>query len=123
MQINGLQPNGAHPHENGPGKLKSAQGIRKEAPGTGKAESPEGGNSFAAALGKAKAAAQAPAQAPASAPPQAGLPSQASENAPPPEMGSHIDLIRLRLQSGYYNSQKVDEALSDKLSGFFDDAV
>ena len=115
MQLDGLHPKHAQGPDSVSGTGKGLSGPRK---GDGKAA----GKSFADALGKAKAAGQGqPApQAPAS--PQATGP----EAAPPPEsgsQGSHIDQIRLRLQSGYYNTHKVDDALSEKLSDYFDDAV
>lgn len=98
MKVDGLHSGG--PLDRVPGK---------------KPEPKVGGKSFADALGKAQAAGQPAAPAAAAAP--------APESAPPPPMDSHIDTIRFRLQSGYYNSPKVDDALSDKLSGYFDDVA
>lgn len=96
--------------------------------GPRKAEPKAGGKSFADLLGKAQGAGGPPAGAPA-APADA-----ASQAMPPmdpvarPNMGeppadNHIETIRQRLQSGYYNNPKVDDALSDKLTGYFDDVV
>jgi hypothetical protein len=34
---------------------------------------------------------------------------------------SHMDLVKLRLKAGYYSGSNIDEALSDRLSGYFDD--
>jgi hypothetical protein len=34
---------------------------------------------------------------------------------------SHMDLVKLRLKAGYYSSSNMDEALSDKLTGYFDE--
>jgi hypothetical protein len=95
--------------------LKSSQGPQGPDRGAGprKADPKAGGKSFADALGKAQAQNQ-PVPA---------------ENAPKPDAqplpsgDSHLDAIRFRLQSGYYNNPKVDDALSDKLSGFFDDVA
>jgi hypothetical protein len=115
MQIDGLHPNGAHGPDSASRSGKGVSGPRK---GDGKAE----GKSFADALGKAKAAAGPQPASQAPAPP----PGTGPADAPPPEMGSqgsHIDLIRMRLQTGYYNTHKVDDALSEKLSDYFDDAV
>jgi hypothetical protein len=96
--------------------LKSSQGPQGPDRGAArKAEPKAGGKSFADALGKAQAG-QQPAAAPEA-------PKPASEPLPEPSMGSHLDMIRFKLQSGYYNDAKVDDALSDKLSGYFDDVA
>ena len=57
-----------------------------------------------------------------SAPSVPAVPVQSPE-PPAPSADSHIDTIRFRLQTGYYNNPKVDDALSDKLSGYFDDVA
>jgi hypothetical protein len=33
----------------------------------------------------------------------------------------HMDMVRFRLKTGYYASKAIDDALTDKLSGYFDD--
>ncbi len=115
MQLDGLHPNRAQGPDSVSGTGKGLSGPRK---GEGKAA----GKSFADALGKAKAAGQAlpTPQAPvgplATGPADSTAPESGSQ-------GSHIDQIRFRLQTGYYNTHKVDDALSEKLSDFFDDAV
>src|SRR5262245_20813913 len=105
MHIDGLTPS------------QGPQGPNRPA-GPRKAEPKPGGKSFADAFGKART--EPPSGAPAPAPP-----SPAAPPAPGPDesMGSHIDTIRFRLQSGYYDSKKVTDALGEKLSDFFDDAV
>lgn len=101
MQVDGIHPNG-------PDSLDKLSGKRK-------AEPKAGGKSFADALGKARSGAQPPAAPPQAVPPTGG-------DQPPP-MDNHIDTVRFRLQSGYYNNSKIDDAISDKLSGFFDDVA
>ncbi|HKP94628.1 MAG TPA: hypothetical protein VJ385_02620 [Fibrobacteria bacterium] len=34
--------------------------------------------------------------------------------------GEHMELVKVRLASGYYGGKNVDEALSDRLTGYFD---
>lgn len=104
MNLDGLTPS------KGPDPLDRLAGKAKA-----KAEPKPGGKSFAEALGKAQAG-PAPAAQPSAAPP--AVPADQAE-APP--MESHMDTIRFRLQSGYYNNPKVDDELSDRLSGFFDE--
>ncbi len=91
--------------------------------GKAKAEPKAGGKSFADALGKAQAGASpAAGAAPAPASQPAAVPAEPqSDQVAPPPMDSHMDTVRFRLQSGYYNNPKVDDELSDKLSGFFDE--
>jgi len=36
------------------------------------------------------------------------------------ERSSKLDSVRERMKAGYYKSEKVDEAISDKISGAFD---
>lgn len=33
----------------------------------------------------------------------------------------HMDMVRFRLKTGYYASKALDDALTDKLSGYFDE--
>ncbi len=92
---------------------------------TRKAGPKAGGKSFADALGKARAGAAEDAAGPGV--PAAGNPPAADPATRPPldapAADSHIDTIRFRLQTGYYNNPKVDDILSDKLSGYFDDVA
>lgn len=106
----------------------------------------EGGKSFGALLKKATEAKPAPASgapapAPASATPAApatgsaaaapSAPAEAKvprDDAPAQEakseaadFASHMDMVKMRLKSGYYNNTNVNDALSEKLTGFFDD--
>lgn len=102
MQLDGLKPTpGTHPADRLAGKPK--------------AEPKPGAKSFGDAFAKAKAAGQPAPSVPA-------VPVQSPE-PPAPSADSHIDTIRFRLQTGYYNNPKVDDALSDKLSGYFDDVA
>jgi hypothetical protein len=106
MQLDGLRSTrGANPTGRPAGKPKAEPGSERGS----------GAKSFGDAFAKAKAAGQ-------DVPPTASGPagSNAPEQASPPS-DSHIDAIRFRLQTGYYNNSKVDDALSDKLSGYFDD--
>jgi hypothetical protein len=70
------------------------------------------GKPFADLLGKAKEAGPAPG---------AAAPAAGSEPAVPPPMGDNLDAIRIRLQTGFYKDAKIDDVLSDKLSGYFDE--
>ncbi|MDB5103574.1 MAG: hypothetical protein JWP91_1263 [Fibrobacteres bacterium] len=97
----------------------------------------EGGKSFGAALKKAAEAArtvpgnpiqtaQEPAQpAPAPAAPirADGSPAavEGKDQAEPANFADHMELVKFRLKSGYYTNTKVDEALTEKLTGYFDD--
>jgi hypothetical protein len=97
----------------------------------------EGGKSFGALLKKATAPAPAPsAPIPASAQESAAVSSApaASEStasepkiakkradSEPADFANHMEMVKLRLKSGYYNNTNVDDALSEKLTGFFDD--
>lgn len=106
MKLDGLTPSkGSDPLDRLAGKAKT------------KAESKTGGKSFAEALGKAQ---EGPPPALAGQAPVAPAAPSADPAAAPP-MDNHMDTIRFRLQSGYYNNPKVDDELSDKLSGFFDE--
>jgi hypothetical protein len=97
----------------------------------------EGGKSFGALLKKAAAGKPAPATPPASAPagqtaqtpasapapaPAETKPAVAGEAADAPEsFANHMEMVKLRLKSGYYNNTNVNDALSEKLTGYFDD--
>lgn len=97
----------------------------------GKAAPKEGGKSFREALKKASAAPSEPAQ-PAPAP---AAPANAASDSPAISSGKakanpaaesasfadHMEMVKLRLKSGYYTGKNMDEALSDKLSGYFDE--
>jgi hypothetical protein len=83
-----------------------------------KADSKPAGKSFADLLGKAKDAGAVPN--PAGPAGSATTPEGPVPSAPPP-MGDNLDAIRFRLQSGFYKDAKVDDILSDKLSGYFDE--
>lgn len=111
MRIDGIQPN---------------QDASGEKAGGAKATPPDGGKSFGAALEKAAAARSRNLNAPpapdpggppeAKAPPSAGA--AEATGAPPADP---LELIRFRMKTGYYNSKSLDDALTDKLTGFFDD--
>jgi hypothetical protein len=47
---------------------------------------------------------------------------KASQEATPSAQ-EYLETIRFRLKTGYYDNPKVDDALSDKLSGYFDEAA
>ena len=53
--------------------------------------------------------------------------SSAEEKASAPAADSdaafadHMDLVRFRLKTGYYASKAINDALTDKLSGYFDE--
>lgn len=114
MQLDGLKPTpGTNPAERLKGKSKAD-------PGNASA----GAKSFGDALARAKSAGQPSPASPAypAAPAQQTAGGPAPEPALPPAE-SNIDTIRFRLQSGYYNNPKVADALSDKLSGYFDDVA
>ena len=101
-----------------------------------------GGKSFGALLKKAAEATPAPVpSAPAQASgPSASAASSVSEasavpapadsgskaakkrsDSDPADFANHMEMVKLRLKSGYYNNTNVDDALSEKLTGFFDD--
>ncbi len=90
----------------------------------------EGGKSFGALLKKAseaqpdssKPAASAPAAAPAPAPAEPITAAAKEEAASAPEsFANHMEMVKLRLKAGFYNNANVDDALSEKLTGYFDD--
>lgn len=121
--------------------------ARKAAPGDGGKTFGEALKKAAAGLPGAKAPADADTVAAkagpdgsssASVPPQTGsiqpapegeanpeaegaLRSKGAADAEPKSFESHMEMVKLRLKSGYYSSQKIDEALSDRLTGYFDD--
>jgi hypothetical protein len=47
---------------------------------------------------------------------------KASQPSPvEPSAEDHLEMIKFRMKTGYYNSNSVDEALTEKLTGFFDE--
>lgn len=99
--------------------------------------SKEGGKSFGALLKKATEAKPVPAPDSAalasgsaavsspSAPAEAKVPrddaqTRKSESGAD-DFASHMEMVKMRLKSGYYNNTNVNDALSEKLTGFFDD--
>ncbi len=121
---------------------KPVEGSEPRRFSAGRAASKPGASSFAAALKKASEAAPA-AQGGAPVPPE---PPQPIENAAAPEpqasptdgespaskaeaapadpdaaFADHMELVRFRLKTGYYASKAINDALSDKLSGYFDE--
>jgi hypothetical protein len=108
----------------------------------GRAASKPGANSFAAALKKAadpapaaKGAAPTIPESPqpidnaAGTQPQeaqtggksSASKSEASEADPDAAFADHMELVRFRLKTGYYASKAINDALTDKLSGYFDE--
>lgn len=94
-----------------------------------KPEAPKpGGKSFRDLLKKASAPAESaappvPAPAPATAP-EAAAPKPAEAQGPAKESDSfadHMETVRFRLKTGYYSSKAIDDALTDKLTGYFDE--
>lgn len=75
-----------------------------------------GGKSFSAALQKAKDITEV-SLAPALKPTPDGPPASAHEITP----DDYLSTVKFRMQSGYYNSKSINEALSEKLTGFFDE--
>ena len=89
-----------------------------------------GGKSFGAILKKATAPAAptpaVPATAPeAAAPKAAEAPAQAEAPVPAKaaedSFADHMETVRFRLKTGYYTSKAIDDALTDKLTGYFDE--
>lgn len=67
------------------------------------------------------AVAKSPLPAEGKAPADAG---DAAATAPADTEASfadHMELVRFRLKTGYYASKALDDALTDKLSGYFDE--
>jgi hypothetical protein len=55
---------------------------------------------------------------------QEGASAPASSDAPAsPEtsFADHMEMVRFRLKTGYYASKAIDDALTDRLSGYFDE--
>jgi hypothetical protein len=105
-----------------------------------KAAPAEGGKSFGQALKKAAAALPGPAAAdaeaakafptpgaesaksPADAPAaDAAKGAKAAPSGEPVPFEDHMEMVKLRLKSGYYTGKNIDEALSDRLTGYFDE--
>jgi hypothetical protein len=110
MKVNGLTPGQGNPAD----KLGAAK-RPQAAPG----------KSFADALKKAaQGASEAPSTpAPAAHPgAAAATPSEAAKYpAAESSAETHLATIKHRMQTGYYDSKKVEDAISDKLSGYFDE--
>lgn len=89
----------------------------------------------APASGSAQASIGSPGASAVSAPARASSADAASEahadsgskaakkrgESGPGDFANHMEMVKLRLKSGYYNNSNVDDALSEKLTGFFDD--
>ncbi len=45
-------------------------------------------------------------------------PAAATDGAAPTD---HMELVKFRMRTGYYSSKNIDDALTDKLTGYFDD--
>lgn len=86
--------------------------VKKAAaePGTPAAAAP------APVASAAPAAAQAPAAKAADAKPQ-DAPAKEGDTS----FADHMETVRFRLKTGYYSSKAIDDALSDKLTGYFDE--
>ena len=121
---------------------KPVEGSEPRRFSAGRAVSKPSANSFAAALKKAsepapaaKAGALAPpdppqpienaaATQPQESPSDGKTPASQAEAAPAdPDaaFADHMELVRFRLKTGYYASKAINDALSDKLSGYFDE--
>lgn len=103
----------------------------------GQGPKPQGTPGPQAAAGPASApdtpaAPASPPEAPASVAPEETAGKPIAPGAEPAEGSAesggesasfedHMEQVRLRLKSGYYTSKNIDEALSDRLSGYFDD--
>jgi hypothetical protein len=118
---------------------KPAEGSEARRFSAGKAAPKPGAKSFGAVL-KQAAAGSGPAPAPVEPPREAAASAQASAADPekttegasaqaaPPAPASaetsfadHMEMVRFRLKTGYYASKAIDDALTDKLSGYFDE--
>lgn len=120
MKIEGNKPN-------------QASGARRFS--AGRAAPKDGAKSFGALLKKAESSAPQPAgPAPAPVPAEAAprpvaapqaetKPAAADAKTPEPEtsFADHMEMVRFRLKTGYYSGKAIDDALSEKLSGYFDD--
>lgn len=129
----------------GSAPIKGTPGDR---PAASKANPKGDGKSFAAAFNKAATAhplGSSPSPAPAApapvaattpaaatlAPAQAAASHEEAALNPAPKEGpvkhasisseDHMEAIKFRLKTGYYNTKNVDDALTDKLTGFFDE--
>jgi hypothetical protein len=45
----------------------------------------------------------------------------AAPASPETSFADHMEMVRFRLKTGYYASKAIDDALTDKLSGYFDE--
>lgn len=111
MRIEGTQPN---------------KGISGENAGGAKASPKAGGKSFGAALEKAASALSRNANPPATPASGHSGPASPSKPAAPADGAAttpadSLEMIRFRMKTGYYNSKSLDDALTDKLTGYFDD--
>ena len=112
---------------------KPTQGPDGRRFSAGRASAPkESGKSFGAILKKASAeAAPAPAPStPAPAADSAAAPVKAAEGKAEEAadaaggeaaFADHMETVRFRLRTGYYTSKAIDDALTDKLTGYFDE--
>lgn len=127
---------------------KTAGGSEPRRFSAGRAAAKPGANAFALALKKAasQAVSDGPSARSDSAPalPQATQPAEKTSSPEATEPGpgadgkraaseaenpadtdaafaDHMELVRFRLKTGYYASKAINDALSDKLSGYFDD--
>ena len=78
--------------------------------GDAKASLKKDGKSFAAAFDKASANVKS-----------APMVATHADNEPVPDGDNYLETIKFRMKSGYYNTKTVDEALTEKLTGFFDE--
>jgi hypothetical protein len=119
---------------------KPAEGSETRRFSAGPAASKPGAKSFGAAL-KQAVSDSAPAPAPAEPPREASAPAQAAVQAAAEAVpdaahapaspksqaeaetsfADHMEMVRFRLKTGYYASKAIDDALTDKLSGYFDE--
>ena len=111
---------------------KPTQGTEGRRFTAGRAGAPkEAGKSFGDLVKKAAAEPPAPAAAaPAPAAASAGKAAEAKAGEAKPEapakegetsFADHMETVRFRLKTGYYSSKAIDDALSDKLTGYFDE--
>lgn len=123
---------------------KPAEGSEARRFSAGRTPPKPGAKSFGAALKQAVTGADpapAPAETPVGTAPKAQVPPEkASEGDPAPpasaasgatasgaaaspetSFADHMEMVRFRLKTGYYASKAIDDALTDKLSGYFDD--
>ena len=55
------------------------------------------------------------------APGASRAPESPAPASPETSFADHMEMVRFRLKTGYYASKAIDDALTDKLSGYFDD--